>query len=153
MRWTDALGLRIDWGNIVLNNAKVIANLYRLNQAIIDQGKSNEDFTLRITGGDRFIDSQGNFVSLTDFSIIPPSETNLRSEHLIKNGARGVDLTVSRITRQEFSSALRNTDFLRSNTKAYADHTHIALPNLPKFKIDPDSLPADLSGRKDLYGP
>jgi hypothetical protein len=150
LRWADALGLRIEWGKIVINNPIVIANLYRLNQAIIKQGKANNAFTIRITGGDRFIDSQGNFVSLTDFSMIPPSATNRKSEHLIENGARGVDLVINGINRQEFDRALMDTDFSRFNTIPYPDHIHIALPDLPKFRIDPDSLPTPISGR---YGP
>jgi RHS repeat-associated protein len=150
-RWTDPLGLRIEWGNYVLNNPYVHANLHRLNQELINQGRSNNDFTLRITGGDRYVDSQGNIRSSTTQEIVRTTRT---SEHLIENGARGVDLNVSGANKRDFDRALRNTDFLPENTRRYPDgHTHIALPRRPEFMLPPDSLPADLSGRKDLYGP
>ncbi len=36
--WLDPLGLRIEWGNFVHNNPKVVSNLQKLNQEIVNLG-------------------------------------------------------------------------------------------------------------------
>ncbi len=151
---TDPLGLRIKWGSQVLNNPFVILNLYRLNQAIIDQGLADDSFTLLVTGGDRYRDCNGQIRSLTDYSVV--TDSSQKSEHLIENGARGVDLRVNGAGNEVFDRALLVTDFSPWNTNRNypkSPHTHIALPNEKKYYVPPDSLPPAFAGRKNTCGP
>lgn len=129
MNWIDPWGLRIEWGNYVLSNPQVRSNLERLNQIIVDSGIPDSSFTLRVTGGDRYQDCEGNIRSSTDDSIVADSSET--SPHLISRGARAADLSVTDVNNLVFDNALRQTDFLPANTlRNYPDeHTHIALPN------------------------
>jgi RHS repeat-associated protein len=138
MLWSDALGLKID--------------LYRLNQAIVDRGLLDDSFTLKVTGGDRYLDCAGGVRSLKTHEIVPGSDRT--SPHLIKNGARALDLRVTGVSNSLFDSALRGTDFAPRYTQRYRHtrHTHISLPNERRFDVPPDSLPPRLSGRKDPCG-
>ena len=160
----DPLGLRIEWGNFVLNNPYVIANLYKLNQAIIDSGVPSDQFVLQITGGDRYIDRDGKARSATNNEIVGDT----KSEHIIKNGARGVDLKVTGLSEGKMLDALPGTDFSPDLTVPEAKypkgpHTHLALPKGPncQYCIPPDSIPPELQGRDsqppggrdDYYGP
>jgi RHS repeat-associated protein len=136
VNWIDPLGLRIEWG-YVITNPLVRSNLERLNQTIINFDYSNNDFVLRITGGDRYRDKDGHIRSLTDDSIV--CDSSQTSPHLIERGARAVDLQVIGISNELFDRALRMTDFSSANTRRnYKDgHTHINLPNIRKFYIMP----------------
>jgi len=133
LNFTDPLGLRIEWNHYVLSNLSVIRNLIRLNQEIINLGKKDDEFVLSVSGGDRFIDSQGNVRSITTYEIVPESKPT--SPHLVEKGARAVDLCVTGVTNNLFDRALKNTQFLPENTERYRDrsHTHIALPNSRDF--------------------
>lgn len=55
----------------VFSNPRVIHNLRRLKQAILDLGVDPSHFTFRVTGGDRYIDSDGNHRSATNHQIVP----------------------------------------------------------------------------------
>jgi RHS repeat-associated protein len=131
----DPDGRRIEYGGFVLCNDLLHQNLARLNDAIARLGNCrDEDFTLRITGGDRFRDPQGRHRSSTTNEVVPNSDRN--SPHLRDNGARAVDISVEGVSNELFDAALRLTDFLSANTRRYADgHTHIALPNRPEFYL------------------
>ena len=133
VNFIDALGLRIEWNHYVLSNLSVIRNLIRLNQEIINLGKKDDEFVLSVSGGDRFIDSEGNVRSITTYEIVPESTST--SPHLVERGARAVDLCVTGVTNNLFDRALKNTEFLPENTERYSDrsHTHIALPNSREF--------------------
>lgn len=133
VNYIDPSGLKIEWGNYILHNSKVITNLVRLNQEIINQGFCDDQFVLRVTGGDRYIDRNGLHRSMTDNSIIWNSDAH--SPHLLERGARAVDLSVSGISNSIFDAALRRTQFDPNSTlRNYSDgHTHINLPNLRSF--------------------
>jgi len=133
LRWVDPMGLRIEWNNYILNNELVIRNLIRLNQEIVNSGIKDDEFTLSVTGGDRFRDNCGKIRSATEYSIVPGSSET--SPHLIERGARAVDLSVSGISDEVFDKALGKTEFLPANTeRGYPDgHTHIGLPNTQKY--------------------
>ncbi|MDT8385446.1 MAG: RHS repeat-associated core domain-containing protein [Gammaproteobacteria bacterium] len=137
LNFIDPLGLELNTGGFVLNNPQVTSNLQALNQAIINQGLSNSDFQLTVTGGDRYRDAAGNIRSSTNNEIIPNSSPT--SPHLIERGARACDLSVSGVQDDVFDRALRDTDFLPQNTiRDYDDgHTHIGLPNLPTYWYRP----------------
>ncbi|TKB76126.1 MAG: RHS repeat protein, partial [Nitrospira sp.] len=146
--FVDPNGLRVELGNVVLNNPLVPANLILLNQNIINLGIPDDCFVLRVTGGDRYRDPKNPNIhrSATDNSIVRGSDKN--SPHLIERGARAVDLVVEKtggsccqkVTSQMFDSALSNTAFSSAKTaRNYpnAPHTHISLPPDPKFWLMP----------------
>ena len=150
MNFIDPFGLRIEWGNYVLQNPHVRANLERLNQEIINLGRADADFVLQVTGGDRYVDSAGNIRSATTGEIVRGATPT--SPHLVERGARAVDLRVIGVPDAMLDRALRKTEFSSPHTRRdYADrHTHISLPNLQRyyFKPQPSQLPPPLSGRK-----
>jgi RHS repeat-associated protein len=131
----DLLGLRIEWGAYAINNPFVRYNLWRLNREIIKCGISDDKFVLQISGGDRFKDLLGKIRSLTNYEIVKGSDP--KSPHLLENGARAVDLYYRGISDEIFDAALRKTEFSPENTRrGYSDgHTHINLPNQPKYKL------------------
>ncbi|MFZ5503509.1 MAG: RHS repeat-associated core domain-containing protein [Pseudomonadota bacterium] len=137
INFIDPLGLELSTGGYVLNNPQVTANLQALNQAIIKQGLNNSNFQLTVTGGDRYRDAAGNVRSSTNNEIIPNASPT--SPHLIERGARACDLSVSGVPNDVFDRALRDTDFIPQNTiRDYDDgHTHIGLPNLPRYWYRP----------------
>lgn len=98
-----------------------------------NQGICDDKFVLRVTGGDRYVDSDGKHRSVTDGSIIKNSDP--KSPHLLERGARALDLDVTGIPNATFDKALRKTDFSPTSTRRdYKDgHTHINLPNSPTF--------------------
>jgi RHS repeat-associated protein len=150
LTWLDPLGSKIDWGTYVFTNPYIIYNLQRLNQAIIDQGLADAKFTLRITGGDRFVDSKGKARSLGDFTYVDDSAPN--SGHLIQNGGRAADLAQGGVSNKVFDRALQETAFDPKLTRRQEyikhPHTHIELPNKAPFNPAPASIP-DMYGRKD----
>jgi len=133
INWLDPMGLRIEWNDYILNNLLVVRNLIRLNQEIINSGIQDNQFTLSVTGGDRFRDKCGKIRSVTTYEIVDDSSET--SPHLIERGARAVDLSVSGISNEVFDNALGKTEFLPANTqRGYRDrHTHIGLPNSPNY--------------------
>jgi RHS repeat-associated protein len=148
LQFVDPFGLRVEWGNFVLNNPLVRSNLIQLNQNIVNSGISDDCFVLRVTGGDRYRDPKNpnTHRSATDNTIVRGSDKN--SPHLIERGARAVDLVVEKkggpccppVTSQVLDSALSNTAFAPSNTARHypnAPHTHVALPPDPAFWFTP----------------
>ena len=148
--WTDALGLRIEWGNWVLNNALVRSNLVALNAAIVGAGSPDECFVIRVTGGDRYRDSGNPRIirSATNNSVVAGASQT--SPHLIERGARAADFNIENssdpscsckpVTNRVVDEALRETDFAPGNTSRdypQAPHTHVALPPLPRFMYRP----------------
>jgi len=135
IKFTDPLGLRVNYNSIVLGNPFVLANLERLNQAIVNQGIADDKFEIRISGGDRYKDFDGNIRSLTNDEIIKDSEPN--SAHLIDNGARAVDIhdvQETGLTLGILDKALRKTEFQRCKSCKYDDrHTHLQLPNEKRY--------------------
>lgn len=114
LNFTDYLGLRIDWGNYVISNPAVRSNLEKLNQALID-ARGCDDFVLKVTGGDRFIDPQGNVRSSTTGEIVPGSDPN-KTPHDVAKGARAADFTHEGLTDAEVDKALDQTT-RRSSTQ------------------------------------
>jgi RHS repeat-associated protein len=139
----DILGLRIDMGNYVVKNQNVRDNLVSLNQEIVNSGIPDDNFVLKVTGGDRFRDPEGIIRSSTTNEPVPNSSQT--SPHLIERGARAIDLQVIGVDDDIFDKALKKTEFLPANTlRDYPDgHTHIALPNRPEYYYIPphDKLP------------
>jgi RHS repeat-associated protein len=147
----DPLGLRIDWGGYVLTNPIVISNLQWLNQNIINSGFNDNQFTIRVTGGDRYIDRSGVIRSLTNNSIVEESAKN--SPHLIEEGARGVDFTISGVSGDVLEKALQGTEFDLSKTyqeRRRDRHGHTSLPDEPGFRNPswPGDDSPDLGKRK-----
>jgi hypothetical protein len=126
-----------------------------LNQGIIDQGYEDNSYTIRVTGGDRYIDENGLHISLSDGQVVANSDK--KSPHLIERGARGVDFQLEGFGGEQYNScmmsvfekALKNTEFLPDNnrplkkngtwTKKYSDdgHIHVALPYTQQYKWRP----------------
>ena len=133
IRFIDPCGTRIEWGGYILNNQTLRNNLMRLNQEIVNSGIPDDQFVLRVTGGDRYKDSKGNIRSATNHQIIANSSST--SPHLIERVARAVDLQIQGVNNEVFDQALRNTSYLPENTvRGYPDgNTHIALPNRPEY--------------------
>ena len=140
--YSDPSGLKIDWidpetgREYVFVNPLVRENLYRLNQGIIDQGFSDNSFTIQITGGDRHIDRFGEIRSLSNDSVVDNSSAT--SPHLIERGARAADFQLIGFCASErkniFEKAIANTKFLHpANTGYYSGHIHIALPKDPIY--------------------
>ncbi|MGH9692796.1 MAG: RHS repeat domain-containing protein, partial [Bryobacteraceae bacterium] len=150
LSWRDTFGLRIDWGDFVLNNPLVRSNFEALNTAIGAMGIPDDCFVLRVTGGDRYRDPKNPKVirSATNNQIV--KNASQTSPHLIEHGARAVDFTLDNstdictckkpVTNGMVDDALRSTDFAPANTaRDYPDnpHTHIALPPLQRFMYRP----------------
>lgn len=160
----DPLGLRIDWGDNVFTNPYVVANMNKMNQALVNAGFPDDTFLIRITGGDRYIDSQGNHRSVTDDSIVGDSDQT--SPHLLIRGARGVDFNITGVSDEAMLATLW---FFTSFTQDYSssgtyydrrpgkEHWHTHLPNIPPFNnpwagMQPVSLDQPTDGRKDEGG-
>jgi hypothetical protein len=138
----DALGLRVNYGNLQIGNPFVLANLERLNQQIVNQGIPDEKFELMVTGGDRYIDDAGKHRELGDDAVVKGSDP--KSPHLIDYGARAVDIRVTGVSADMIDKALKATDFVPcSDPKTKKDrcrdypannaHTHLWLPNEKRY--------------------
>ena len=71
--WIDPLGLEVLYGDIVLSNPVVKDQLDRIDKAL-------PGTDVRVTGGDRYIDPDGNIRSSSNNNIIPNSAK--KSQHL-----------------------------------------------------------------------
>lgn len=114
----DPAGRRVDLAGHVFTNPAVVENLFKLNAAIMQlYCLEDDEFVIRVTGGDRYIDCAGNHVSLTTGKIVPNSSST--SPHLIERGARGVDFKISgtTLTPEQIDLALAQTEFTPGNTK------------------------------------
>lgn len=120
--------------NHIFNNPLVLENLQLLNAKIMEIFcLENDDFTIVTTGGDRYIDADGNHRSATDGRIVPGSGCNEAgicgsSPHLIEAGARGVDFGIFGITREQLERAARGNPFIVSPTRYRNGHIHMHLP-------------------------
>ena len=117
---------RVNGKEFVLSNPHAMDELKSLNSAIIDLGYSDESFTIRITGGDRIIDSNGVIRSATDNTIVAGAAPN--SRHLVTQGARGLDVQVSGVSASDFSKALAVTNLKLLNVTYGDGHKHLDLP-------------------------
>ena len=156
VKYTDSLGLRVDYGGYVVTNPNVRENLNRANENIVNRGIPDNSFVIQITGGDRYRDTSGSIRSVTNNRIVPNSSQT--SPHLLERGARAVDLGVSGVSEGEFREALRGTDFNQvTPPSSYREnpHFHLSLPNLRNFDgpysniddlVDSDSLNTGTSG-------
>ena len=149
----DPSGLRIDWGGYVFSNPQVVSNFEKLNSLIDDVEPSDDCVVLRVTGGDRYRDPDDPKVirSATNDAVIPNADPH--SPHLDENGARAIDFVVENqgqggrgrcgsgegcwpLTDSDIDVLLLMTDFAPYNTRRnYPEgpHTHVNLPNLPRF--------------------
>ena len=118
------------------SNPVVIANMQQLNQNIINStGLANNQFTIRVTGGDRYVDQFGVIRSLTNNEQVKNSARN--SAHLIDEGARGIDFSISGIGREVLEDALSGTEFDLSKTyqeRVRDRHWHTQVPDEPGFR-------------------
>jgi len=118
----------------------------------VASGIPDNAFVIRITGGDRYIDRNGDVRSLTDYQTI--DDTRPSTPHAVENGARGVDFATG-VADQVVREALNGTDFQPRDTYGSSrdGHWHVNLPNLPQFRNP--SWPGDdaLMGRGgDAWG-
>lgn len=130
-RQTGALPGGTTYQGFVFSNPRVVQNLRRLEEMLLEQDTDPTQFSFRVSGGDRYVDSEGNHRSATDHQIVPNSDPN--SPHLVENGARAADIVVTGVSHAAFEQALRQTEFLPANTRYYPDHIHVALPNLREY--------------------
>jgi hypothetical protein len=95
----------------------------------MDKTMPNGD--IRVSGGDRYLDRDGNVRSATNNKVVPGSRYT--SPHLYENGARAVDIYVPGASDKEIKDAAKRAGFPEYNTKQDYDdgHTHINLPNTP----------------------
>ena len=94
--------------NYQLSNPAVRAEVEKLYGGLVDEvGHTNFEF--KITGGDRYLGADGKIYSSTDNSWI--SNSKATSKHLIKNGARAVDLRIRGISEKTFYQVLDKTNF------------------------------------------
>jgi len=122
---------RINNEKFKLSNPNAMDELVKLNSAIVNLGYADDSFTIRVTGGDRYVDANGVIRSATDDSIIMGSASN--SNHLISQGARGIDVSVSGVAAADLQRALAITNLSQLNV-TYADkHLHLDLPTSKWF--------------------
>jgi len=133
---SNSLISKLNPDNYQLSNPAVRAEVEKLYGGLVEEvGHTNFEF--KITGGDRYIGSDGKVYSSTDNSWVQNSKMN--SKHLIKNGARAVDLRIRGLDEQSFYKALERTNFhprgifngvtryTRRLLYEYDRHTHIFL--------------------------
>ena len=109
-----------------LSNPHAMDELVKLNSALIDLGYADEKFQIRITGGDRYIDSVGDIRYATDDQRIPSSAKD--SRHLISQGARDIDVNISGVSQTDLTKALATTDLKLLNVVYGDKHLHFDLP-------------------------
>jgi RHS repeat-associated protein len=131
----DRFGLKVDYGSNIVTNPRVRANVEQLNTNLINRGYPDDSFTIRITGGDRHMSTDG-MASLSNSEIV----TNYnKSPHLLESGARAVDFNIDgAVKKDDIKKAIDGTEFLPENTigpEKYPDapHYHVALPNNEKY--------------------
>jgi len=83
--WIDPFGLDVNYNGFVVNNPTVRAGLDRLDREL--PGKNIE-----VTGGDRFVDADGNVRSSTTGEIVDGTEPS--TPHAEENGSRAADFKV-----------------------------------------------------------
>lgn len=121
-----------------ISNPHVLSNLHDLVKELISILGDDADFSITVTGGDRYMDEMGNIRSSTTGEIVCDSEgkpTLPSSPHLDSFGARAVDirgLGRSGIPKDAFDQAIKNTNF--DTGPNYSDnHIHLELPNYRRF--------------------
>ena len=93
LKYIDPDGREVTNSIYVINNPNMIEALATLNYLIMQEtGLANNEFTIKITGGDRYRGEDGKPYSLSE-SWQCGAEN---SPHLIENGARGVDLKIEK---------------------------------------------------------
>ena len=145
--FVDALGLMIDYGGYVISNPLVRTNFDLLASLIVQSGIADDCFVLRVTGGDRYRDPTNPSLirSATNNAVVPNADPH--SPHLVERGARAIDFVIQNnakqcnckpVTDALVDQLLMSTDFSAANTRRnYPEgpHTHINLPNLPKYYV------------------
>lgn len=117
---------------MVLSNPQVLMLMVALDNEICQQsGLKTEEFTIEITGGDRYKGSNGNIYSRSNDEVI--KESSKTSAHLEKRGARAVDLSIKKgsITNKDIKKAAIKLGIhskqIKDNYKK-DNHIHLALP-------------------------
>ncbi len=138
VKYVDPDGNELDFNSYSFANNKVSSNLVALNKAVMKvTGKRDSEFGIRVTGADRYRDIHGIARSMTTGKVVPEAAKN--SPHLIENGARGADISVTGISKDDLKKAVALTDF--SLTKgnyldSYDDgHVHVGLSKDPKNNV------------------
>jgi len=115
---------------IVVNNSGLIKQVAKLNESIAQRtGLKNTDFTIRVSGGDRYI-KDGVIYSLTSDKVVGNSASS--SRHLIEEGARAIDLVIVNdgqglVTNDLLIEIAKEVGF--SFTSEYSTgHVHMHLP-------------------------
>ena len=93
----------VTFQGFIFHNPKVVNNLRRLESFLYQLGADN----FRVSGGDRYVDSQGNHRSATNNQIISGSART--SPHLMNNGARAADVVVVGVSDTLFHPGARAT--------------------------------------------
>ncbi|MBF0316244.1 MAG: hypothetical protein HQK52_22695, partial [Oligoflexia bacterium] len=90
----DDSGFRVDWNDYILTNPKVRTTIEKLNSLIIEKGHKDNDFTIQITGGDRYKKDEKIYSLTNDKEIKNASK---KTPHMLEKGARGVDFNIKKI--------------------------------------------------------
>jgi len=105
---SNSLSSKLNPDNFQLSNPTLRAEVENLYGSLVEEvGHTNFEF--KVTGGDRYIGSDGKIYSSTDNSWVQNSK--ISSKHLIKNGARAVDLRIRGISEKTFYQVLDKTNF------------------------------------------
>lgn len=121
----------INPNNMVINNTNVINHVANLNELIAERtGLSNTDFTIRVSGGDRYKKDGVIYSSSTDKEV---EGSATKSRHLIEEGARAIDLVIDNdgeglVTNELLMELAIEVGF--SFTSEYSTgHVHLHLPD------------------------
>jgi len=117
--------------NMVINNTHVIDHVASLNELIAERTDlSNTDFTIRVSGGDRYKKDDVIYSSSTDNEVKGSAK---KSRHLIEEGARAIDLVIDNdggglVTNKLLMELAVEVGF--EFTSEYATgHVHLHLPD------------------------
>ncbi|MCC7442717.1 MAG: hypothetical protein IT285_13865 [Bdellovibrionales bacterium] len=140
----DLGGNKIDWNGFAPANPAVRENFEKLNDNIIRQNlpaANPDNFTLKVSGGDRYLDSKGNEVSATNHQVVVPAEKRQGGgPHLIESGARAIDFTVSGATESQIREGVKGTGFqqgqlITPDKYPQSPHYHLGLPSKPEYML------------------
>ncbi|HQQ73900.1 MAG TPA: RHS repeat-associated core domain-containing protein [Pseudomonadales bacterium] len=122
----DPYGLKVSYNGYAVSNQAVRDALENLS--------TNLHADVQVTGGDRYIDSNGNIRSASNDTIIGKSAK--KSSHLIEEGARGVDVDVPGKSDNDIADAAGKSGFdptrtIPSSTYPGEPHNHLEVPKKP----------------------
>lgn len=127
---------KVDYNGYVLKNSQVQNELQVLNNNLIDLGYPDDTFTILVTGGDRYRDTNNQNIIRSSTTGIAEKDFQKakNSQHLDEWGNSAVDIDYIGVPKKDFQNALEKTKFSGYSSDAYSrKHTHISLER-PKKK-------------------